>query len=150
VARRRINLAASLLAFWLAADLILRGHRDAGSSPPRLSAPHSSRLLPWLGSTPCLQHFFDNHHLVGTVGGYNGEAAFLLVPFWVAVYLAFLGEGDSAAEPSRSSGGLLPLLGCTATSGRASTDGGGSRVASCAAPVLPYWSSSSPVASPAG
>jgi O-antigen ligase len=32
--------------------------------------------------------FFDNSRLIGTVGYYNGEAAFLLVPLWVAVYLA--------------------------------------------------------------
>lgn len=31
---------------------------------------------------------FENNRLVGTVGYYNGEAAFLLLPFWVAVYLA--------------------------------------------------------------
>lgn len=34
-----------------------------------------------------LGDLFDNDRLVGTVGYYNGEAAFLLVPFWVAVYL---------------------------------------------------------------
>ncbi len=31
---------------------------------------------------------FEQNRLIGTVGYYNGEAAFLLVPFWAAVYLA--------------------------------------------------------------
>ena len=34
------------------------------------------------------QSVFKDGSLVGTVGYHNGEAAFLLVPFWVAVYLA--------------------------------------------------------------
>lgn len=32
--------------------------------------------------------FFEDGRLAGTVGYYNGEAAFLLVPFWTAVYVA--------------------------------------------------------------
>lgn len=32
--------------------------------------------------------FFVNGRLNGTVGYFNGEAAFLLVPFWTAIYLA--------------------------------------------------------------
>jgi O-antigen ligase len=35
-----------------------------------------------------LGEFFDDDRLVGTVGYSNGEAAFLLVPFWVALYVA--------------------------------------------------------------
>ena len=31
---------------------------------------------------------FESDRLAGTVGYYNGQAAFLLVPFWVAIYLA--------------------------------------------------------------
>jgi hypothetical protein len=33
-------------------------------------------------------NLFENGRLLGSVGYYNGEAAFLLVSFWVAVYLA--------------------------------------------------------------
>ena len=36
---------------------------------------------------PRFEALFDDHRLVGTVGYYNGEAAFLLIAFWVAVYL---------------------------------------------------------------
>ena len=35
-----------------------------------------------------IEELFENNRLVGTVGYYNGEAAFLLIPFWVSVYLA--------------------------------------------------------------
>ncbi len=42
-----------------------------------------------------LENLFDDNRLVGTVGYYNGEAAFLLVPFWAAVYLA----GSRRANP---------------------------------------------------
>ena len=31
---------------------------------------------------------FDNYRLIGSMGYHNGEAAFLLLPFWVAIYLA--------------------------------------------------------------
>ncbi len=31
---------------------------------------------------------FENSRLIGTVGYYNGEAAFLLVPFWTTIYVA--------------------------------------------------------------
>lgn len=34
-----------------------------------------------------LGELFENNRLVGTVGYYNGEAAFLLVSFWVSIYL---------------------------------------------------------------
>jgi hypothetical protein len=42
--------------------------------------------LPVLSSR--LSDLFEDNRLIGSVGYYNGEAAFLLVPFWVAVYLA--------------------------------------------------------------
>lgn len=32
--------------------------------------------------------FFEDGRLAGTVGYYNGEAAFLLVPFWTTIYVA--------------------------------------------------------------
>jgi O-antigen ligase len=41
--------------------------------------------LPALASR--IDDLFENNRLIGSVGYYNGEAAFLLVPFWAAVYL---------------------------------------------------------------
>lgn len=35
-----------------------------------------------------VQDLFRDDRLLGTIGYYNGEAAFLLVPFWTSVYLA--------------------------------------------------------------
>lgn len=34
------------------------------------------------------ESFFEGGRLIGTIGYYNGEAAFLLIPFWVALYVA--------------------------------------------------------------
>lgn len=36
---------------------------------------------------PESKNLFENGRLIGTVGYFNGAAAFLLVPFWVAIYL---------------------------------------------------------------
>lgn len=37
---------------------------------------------------PHIQDLFRDDRLLGTIGYHNGEAAFLLVPFWTSVYLA--------------------------------------------------------------
>lgn len=42
--------------------------------------------LPVLGAN--VSDLFDNGRLVGSVGYYNGEAAFLMLPFWIGIYLA--------------------------------------------------------------
>lgn len=41
--------------------------------------------LPALGSS--VEELFHNGRLVGSVGYYNGEAAFLMLPFWIGIYL---------------------------------------------------------------
>ena len=38
---------------------------------------------------------FEDYRLIGTIGYYNGEAAFLLVPFWAAIYVG----GSRHANP---------------------------------------------------
>lgn len=41
--------------------------------------------LPALGSS--VEELFQDGRLVGSVGYYNGEAAFLMLPFWIGIYL---------------------------------------------------------------
>jgi hypothetical protein len=76
-----------LLAFWLAVGLVSLGASRrwvlaASAIGPALIA---ALTLPVFASH--IQNFFYSQRLFGTVGYYNGEAAFLLVPFWVAIYL---------------------------------------------------------------
>jgi hypothetical protein len=76
-----------LLAFWLVVVNVAMGasRRWALAASALGPAIVAAITLPALASQ--LEYFFDNSRLIGTVGYYNGEAAFLLVPFWVAVYL---------------------------------------------------------------
>ena len=77
-----------LLAFWVALAFVTLGASRywalaASSIGPALVAAFT---LPALA--PNIKELFLDNRLVGSVGYYNGEAAFLLVPFWVSVYLA--------------------------------------------------------------
>ncbi|CAN5807237.1 hypothetical protein BH23ACT11_BH23ACT11_01050 [soil metagenome] len=77
-----------LLAFWVVLAFVTLGASRrwalaASSIGPALVAAFT---LPNLA--PNIEDLFQNNRLVGSVGYYNGEAAFLLVPFWVSVYLA--------------------------------------------------------------
>lgn len=77
-----------LLAFWIAAGLIALGASRrwvllASAIGPAVVAIHTLIAL-----VPRIGELFDNDRLLGTVGYFNGEAAFLLIPFWVAIYLA--------------------------------------------------------------
>jgi len=76
-----------LLAFWIAVVLITLGASRRWVLGASVLGPAAvaAFTLPALG--PRLGDLFENGRLVGTVGYYNGEAAFLLVSFWVAVYL---------------------------------------------------------------
>lgn len=77
-----------VVAFWLALYLISLGASRrwaliaSALGPAVVAASTVPRLV------PSFENMFDNDRLIGTVGYYNGEAGFLLAPFWVAVYLA--------------------------------------------------------------
>ncbi len=77
-----------LLAFWLTLSLILLGASRRWALAASVVGPAiiAALTLPALASR--IEDLFESDRLVGTVGYYNGEAAFLLVPFWVSVYLA--------------------------------------------------------------
>jgi tetratricopeptide (TPR) repeat protein len=79
-----------LLAFWVTVALVTSGASRqwmliASTIGPAVVAAFT---LPSL--SPRLEDLFDTvgtYSLIGTVGYHNGEAAFLLVTFWVAVHL---------------------------------------------------------------
>src|SRR5215207_8770739 len=77
-----------LLVFWLTVGLVSLGASRRWMLAASVLGPAiiAAFTLPEL--VPRLGEFFDDYRLVGTVGYYNGEAAFLLVPFWAAVYVA--------------------------------------------------------------
>jgi uncharacterized membrane protein (UPF0127 family) len=82
-----------LLAFWLVVGLVPLGksrHWVLAASalgPAVVAASTLPRLVPRMDPLfDSLEGDFGGR-LRGTVNYYNGEAAFLLVPFWVAVYL---------------------------------------------------------------
>jgi uncharacterized membrane protein (UPF0127 family) len=77
-----------LLALCLTVALILIGASrrwvlTAAAVGPSVLAGYTLRSL--VASPGDL---FENSRLIGTVGYYNGEAAFLLVPFWTTIYVA--------------------------------------------------------------
>lgn len=77
-----------LLTFWVALAFVALGASRrwvlvASSIGPALVAVFT--VLDLASRTGDL---FQDDRLIGSIGYYNGEAAFLLVPFWVSVYLA--------------------------------------------------------------
>ena len=76
-----------LLAFGSAVALLALGASRRWVMAASVLGPSTVAALTLLALVPRIGDLFDNDRLVGSVGYYNGEAAFLLVPFWVAVYL---------------------------------------------------------------
>src|SRR5215218_249740 len=78
-----------LLAFWVAAGLVSLGASRRWVLAASAIGPALVAALTLLSLTPPrIEELFYDSRLEGTVGYRNGEAAFLLVPFWVAIYLA--------------------------------------------------------------
>src|SRR5215207_4468591 len=76
-----------LLAFWLAVGLLSLGASRRWVIAASVIGPAIIGALALL--TPKFDDYADtNSRLGGTIGYSNGEAAFLLVPFWGAIYLA--------------------------------------------------------------
>src|SRR5215212_10950404 len=78
-----------LFAFWVAAGLVSLGATRRWVLAASALGPAIVAALTLLSLTPPrIEELFLNNRLEGTVGYYNGEAAFFLLPFWVAIYLA--------------------------------------------------------------
>src|SRR5215218_6395265 len=78
-----------LLAFWLATGLVSLGAMRRWVLAASVMGPAIVAALTLLSLTPPrIEELFDNSRLEGTVGYRNGEAAFLLVSFWAAIYVA--------------------------------------------------------------
>jgi O-antigen ligase len=77
-----------LLAFWLALNLLRLGASRRAVLAASVLGPACVAALTFPTLSPNLEQLFENNRLVGSVGYYNGQAAFLLVPFWVAISLA--------------------------------------------------------------
>jgi hypothetical protein len=77
-----------LLVMWAAMTLVALGASRRWVLAASVLGPAAVALFTLLGVQELYDQLFENHRLVGTVGYYNGQAAFLLVPLWVAVYLS--------------------------------------------------------------
>ena len=76
-----------LLAFWVTVACVALGasRRWVLAASALGPAVVSGVTLPALG--PRLEDFFYDDRLIGTVGYFNGQAAFLLIPFWAAIHV---------------------------------------------------------------
>ena len=77
-----------LLAFWLAVSLVSQGASRRWVLAASAIGPAIIAALTLATLLPRAEDLFVGSRLEGTVTYYNGEAAFLLVPFWGAIYLA--------------------------------------------------------------
>lgn len=77
-----------LLVFWMTTVLIGLGASRRWVLAASAIGPGIIAAFTLPSLAPHIQDMFRNDRLLGTVGYYNGEAAFLLVPFWVSVYVA--------------------------------------------------------------
>jgi tetratricopeptide (TPR) repeat protein len=76
-----------LLAFWLAGSLISAGASRRWVMAVSVAGPAAVAALTLLALPGRPEDLLPYGRLLGTVGYSNGEAAFVLMPFWAAVYL---------------------------------------------------------------
>lgn len=79
-----------LLVFWVAVALVALGASRRWVLAASVIGPAVVAGFTLLAMDAGLEDFFamfEKARLIGTVGYYNGQAAFLLIPLWVAVYL---------------------------------------------------------------
>lgn len=76
-----------LLAFWVTLTLCASGASRRWALGASVLGPTVVSALTLLALDGQIADLFANNRLIGSIGYSNGEAAFLLVPFWVAVYL---------------------------------------------------------------
>ncbi|MGH3144835.1 MAG: O-antigen ligase family protein, partial [Rubrobacter sp.] len=77
-----------LISFWVALGLFGLGASRRWVLAASAIGPAVVAAFTLWSLVPRVEELFDNNRLIGTVGYFNGEAAFLLVPFWISVYLA--------------------------------------------------------------
>ena len=77
-----------LLAFWVALAFLTLGASRRWALVASSVGPALIAALTVPNLALYIEELFRSNRLVGSVGYYNGEAAFLLLPFWVSVYLA--------------------------------------------------------------
>lgn len=77
-----------LLTMWATGALVTMGASRRWVLTASALGPAAVAAFTLWSLDPHLGGFFADSRLIGTVGYYNGEAAFLLVPFWAAIYLS--------------------------------------------------------------
>lgn len=78
-----------LLGFWAAVALISMGASRRWVLVSSVAGPAAVAALTLLAlGRAGAESFFEGGRLEGSIGYYNGEAGFLLLPFWVGIYLA--------------------------------------------------------------
>lgn len=76
------------LTVWIGVALVSAGASRRWMLAVSALGPAVVAALTLLAVSFSPEDLFENGRLSGTVGYYNGEAAFLLVPLWVSLYLA--------------------------------------------------------------
>lgn len=77
-----------LLAFWIAVVLVSQRASRRWVLTASVVGPAVLGAATLYALPDRLEEMFSGSRLLGTVGYINGEAAFLLVPFWAAIYLS--------------------------------------------------------------